>query len=1277
MQSKDSRSPAHPEPARQHVASPGALVGIAVAVIVTLVLIFPGRGLLTSTTTGAGSSTYGRTTGAPGGGPTGAPGGTSTTTSAKPPDTVGLIYLENMAKKEPGNPELRFTLAQKQVELGKIAEGRAALEPLYNSPDPAVRQRARLADFKLQMQQMQALPTGSRERAKEVERLRQELVAMSQYEWEVAGLLDLADVANQLQARKLRAELYARTVRSDNKVSKPWLDDAAKKVLADGEYLTAAEMYFTAMERAASIDEKRGYFRQAIGAYQAGNMPREALLAAEVRLGSLGPADDDMLHFMIRLARAANDTQRAQLYAKRLLRMSHEGIFLRSLKAAASFIVPSAHAADAGSKPQPPLGMRAYDRENYELAYEVFLANRNLQDAYRVARSAVQQVPGDMRWRERLAQVSEWSGRSGEALEQWLYIARRTGSANAWQAVLRIAPGAADDELMLEAMRYQSSKVALTDAQLRAIGAAYERVGRPREGIEFLEQEYKRRPRPGIQESLASLYERSGDVANATRIYRELVQRDATTERVTTLASLLMAQGEFREAYDLLERQRPKVPAEDAEYLRLLGDLALKLRDQSAAQVQYERLVAHPNANLDDYVRLVNLLAPRQPESAARLAEAAYEKFNSQEMLLTALGIHSQRRDFGTLRRLFAGMSPEMERSLSENAGFLLLRADYRAASGSPQLALADYREALRLDPNNRFARMGLMYFLIERRDVAALRRELPMAVKLSETDADFNAVVGATYLAIDDPQRALPYFGAAVKRNPDDYLALLNYADVLDRNIQPDFAWRVRRHAWIQIREQVQKTPKPPLELIQAQARLVSQFYPGDQGLALMRHLLREDNTAGTISDDPLRKPLDAATRELVLAWTVSTEQPFATKVWMWTQYARGLTAPKWAEVLTALALSDLETAQRALEQSADAIPRYDRHEAARRTQQYRLAQDIAFTELEKYPYDDEMHLRLTQSTFDMVSHSEAGYSTFTRGPVRGHELKGEVAVWLSPRLRLSMDVSDITQGLSNTAGIAYIPGKDRVYGVTALWRHPIGETRFGIFHREALTETTGFTLVHQYPLGTRVGSRVGIAYNERTLETAALAAGAVRDRAHVDLQYTLSKREYIIGQLFANRYYTQDERTHIGSSHGFNWEAGHRFRTEYPDFHVRAAGSINHFSRSGTGDASTAILTPDGSVPGASFFLPGSFSVYGLYTGFGTYYQNNYTRALRPFVDVGVNRNTVTGGGYTALVGISGSVAGADKLTLYAQTGRGGSGVDERSREVGLKYMYLFDNF
>jgi hypothetical protein len=231
-------------------------------------------------------------------------------------------------------------------------------------------------------------------------------------------------------------------------------------------------------------------------------------------------------------------------------------------------------------------------------------------------------------------------------------------------------------------------------------------------------------------------------------------------------------------------------------------------------------------------------------------------------------------------------------------------------------------------------------------------------------------------------------------------------------------------------------------------------------------------------------------------------------------------------------------------------------------------------------------------------------------------------------------------------------------------------------VFNREALSEVTGLRASYQRPLGPRMSGRIGAEYNDRTFETSGLAAGGVRDRAYLGLEYNLSKREYITGELSASRYYTQ-ERTRIGSGQSLSWETGHRFRTEYPDLHVRVAGSFNRYSRNGSGDASTIILNPAGVIPDATFFLPPNYYIYGVYTGFGTFYQTNYTRALRPFVDLGITHNSVTGQGYSALAGVSGSVFGADRLTLFASTGKGGTGTNELSREVGVRYMYMFDRF
>jgi tetratricopeptide (TPR) repeat protein len=225
MASTASRSPVHREPARQRLTSPWTLLGIAVAVGVTLVLIFPGRGLLTQ--------------------------------SAKQrADELSLAYLSDLARREPNNAELRFTLAEKQSEAGRIAEARAALEPLLDSIEPAVRQRARLEDFKLRMREMQALPARSAARSTETERLREALAAMSQYEWSTPALLEFAGIANELGAHRLRADLYLRIARGGG-AGKNWTDEAARTLLGEGEYTSAAEIYFAALRNAQTRADQR------------------------------------------------------------------------------------------------------------------------------------------------------------------------------------------------------------------------------------------------------------------------------------------------------------------------------------------------------------------------------------------------------------------------------------------------------------------------------------------------------------------------------------------------------------------------------------------------------------------------------------------------------------------------------------------------------------------------------------------------------------------------------------------------------------------------------------------------------------------------------------------------------------------------------------------------------------------------------------------------------------------------------------------------------------
>ncbi|MFX5245307.1 hypothetical protein ABTD35_21240, partial [Acinetobacter baumannii] len=82
----------------------------------------------------------------------------------------------------------------------------------------------------------------------------------------------------------------------------------------------------------------------------------------------------------------------------------------------------------------------------------------------------------------------------------------------AWDAVLRLAPGLLDDEALLPALQHRLRRTPDDMRLLGEIVAAYERLGRPREGIAFLQKITASSPTPQALKALADLAERAGDI---------------------------------------------------------------------------------------------------------------------------------------------------------------------------------------------------------------------------------------------------------------------------------------------------------------------------------------------------------------------------------------------------------------------------------------------------------------------------------------------------------------------------------------------------------------------------------------------------------------------------------------------------------------------------------------------------------------------------------------------------------------------------------------------
>jgi len=1266
--------------ARARLLSPGALVALVVLVLVALAVLFPRQTLLEQMR------------------------------REKSPDPLAVAYLTSLLRTRPDDAELRLQLARQQLALGDAAGSLRTLAALSAGAEAPVRQRAGLLELQALNQQLLRLPAGARRGVTDGRRAQALVTALAPLDWPASDLAFLAAQARAVGEPTLATKLTQRIMDADRDLPLTWFTQTADEAIGVGDFRLAATVLFAAQARAPARGQQRLFFLRGVKTLQSGDLLKEALAAADAHVGDLID-DETVLLYLTELARSANDLPRAERYARRLLRMGAvppASPVVRLAQRVLDWLVPAAHAAEpvapttAGATPPPPettsdtaaratvpVGMRPYDERAYLLAWEIFLAARNLEDAYRVAASAVRQRPDDAVWRQRLAQIAEWTQRPQLALEQWLAVARG-GNEAAWANVMRLAPGLNDDEALLAGLQHAVSRGDLSARDWRLLAEAFERVGRPEDGIAYFERRYAARPSAVILENEAWLAARTGRDDQALSALTRLIDAyGATGERVTEAAVLLVRRARFKEAYALLERHRGVAAATDEEYWRLLGDLAWQLAQDDTALAAYRKLAAGGKAEPAELERLVMLMRPLEPESAGRLAEEGWRRTGFRQLLLMAIEIYENRGDLPALKRLFAGLDAKEEAALASNLGFVLARARFRAASGDAASAREDYRRALALAPGDPDVLSAYLWFLIGERRHTELARLLEENARLAADAPMLWPPYAAGLVALDQPLAALPFFARELRRDPAntrDALWLMGYADALDGAGFEAMAWRLRRQAWTALRDERQLRPLDRAQLQVAARLAVQQGAGGDGQLSVFRQLLAPDAAAvtGALPGNPPaeKKLMDAATRELVLSWLLTTETRDAARRWLWQAYGRNLARPGWAEVALAIQDNDRATLDRLLARDLhdvrdDGLPDGVRLEAARALGELPLARALAFREQARSPHDDNVHAALVDTALALANRLEAGTASFLRGAVKGTETVALVSHWLHPRLRMDVYLNDTHQWTTNIYSITNVPAHDRQVQVGLLWREG-ADRGDGDFSRLRLGWRSAFADfgVARAERSWRFGGGtflVGGGWNQLATESVPLRVAGMKRQADATVTMDFSRREYGLAQVFGARYYTQDE-AYLGYGYGLNWELGHRIRLDYPDLAVRLAGATQRYTADGQPNPATAVLNPGGTIPSAGLFMPRSFDLAGLYGGFGSSLRTQYTRALRPFADVGLSYNTLSYRGYSLLAGAAGSVFGSDHLQLYWMQVLGGSGTNALVREFGLRYQYFY---
>ena len=1221
--------------------------------------------------------------------------------AAMPDTALSAAYLANLLRSDPDNPRLRLLLARQQLQMDKLDAARATLQPALDAHDEATRRAAWWMLFEITEGDYRRLPASAtaertalqRDMLRQMQQLAEQAPSLEQQ-------IELAGKAYQYNAPSLGQALFkALANRLDDPAQASALfARAARDALANGDYRGCAELYLLARSSSPDAQQARRHFHAALRALQSGNQPLAALELGERELGDLAD-DPDTLLLLTQLSRAAGRPEVADRYIRRLLKLSLRQQW-QALQVARAWGEGAFHHVSEKGTPRGP-GI-AFDDRIFTLGYEVFLENRKLEDAWQVASAAVRQAPDNLDWRERLARVAEWTARPQVALDNWLKIARATGQDEAWQAVLRLAPGLFDDAALIPALHYQIARQPQDIRLIRELVAAQERLGEPRPAIAYLERLSQRQPRPEVLELLAELAERAGETDTALQAWQRLFADPAqlTAARALRVAVMLLLKGRRNEALAWLDKARPGAGLNDAgdvDYWRLSGQLAeMQQRDAQAIDA-FRRLIEADKAEAGDYDALLRLLNLTAPAEAASIAARAWRQLDEPRYLIQALTLYANRNRWREIGALLRELDPAPNasrralRRLQSMPEFLRLAGTYQQNTGRLAEARRSFEAALRLAPDSTDLQQALLWLFIDSNDAAALRRTLASHELTWRANPALHDALAASHQALSQPQVALQrYLNPRVAAHQDDFLWLMNYADALDQNQQSDRAWRLRRHLlsaewqaaqggrtlhaarqrWL-TEEGLDETRRL------ARARLLLTQRPGDAGLDALRELLRLDSGGhGRYSN---------AAAETAIGWLQDRAEYSAERAFLWQQYARSRSSPSkrplWAEITVALAEQDKAASGQLLERFDDSLPRYDRVNAARLVDDLRLAQSAAFETQSEQTDDDPTHQQLTETLLAFSHHAGLDITQRKLGSIDERASTARHHLAISPRLALDVEWGRIARTVRDNNVFAAAPDEEMA-SARLLWRQANGETLFRIERRESFDDYTPLQLSQRLRLDDRLSLDLAIGRNLPSQESVALRLAGMKDQQAVSLNYAPTRLDQI--QLEHRR---EDYRMQNGEALGNGRHTGisysHSLRLDTPDLQVSAFWSTLRFDREALSDSGQAAryyrdllgspqkdLYASVTALPANTFVPDSFRFYGLRLSSNQRYAQEYTRAWQPFGSLGLTRHSELGTGYDLRIGLAGSLFGADHLALSGGLAKSGLQTGGLVRELQITY-------
>ena len=969
------------------------------------------------------------------------------------------------------------------------------------------------------------------------------------------------------------------------------------------------------------------------------------------------------------------------------------GVLVTALVASMPLGAIAQDAVPAPAASAPTIG-RAFNADDYDLAWRAFLSTGHLDDAIALAQKAVAAQPGSALWHQRLAAAAEQNSNAALAAREYAWLAEHGNQLQSLGHAIDLAVGTQQDALAVQLLTLRAEREPFSESNWNAVVGALLNSARFDDALAVLARADRAQPRRYFLRQQAYVQHVQGHPdAEAAVLARSIARYGPSAQDNLQLATIQYVADQPRQALATLNQAQPGGAPSDTEYWQTLSSLAWLLQDRAATEQAAKVLMQTGQATVPDYRRLYLLNLQRDPAVAYAYAFVGWQRTRASTLFFAALSAADLLGQPVLGEVVFASVQPKDRPELQAEPDFWVQWAQLAAWQGNTALAQSRYAQALTRAPGDASALAGYLWLLIDDGDVPQLRLLVDrLTAPLPASPALRSALASALSL-LERPSQALALLAPPPIGAVDGNLQI---ADLLDQADQPDTAaaYRLRAAIALAYGAKVDPAQRDPLLL-----SLRNRLTPGDPVRMALAQL---GPRAGSV---PLRSQ--------ALAWAVGQNSSEAVALWL-RRYFRNASAdastadarsptpgavapadalaavgegadvtgnafdqptpaPFWATLSQSLATDDDAATARLLATEADRLPRRDRVTAASKLGWRSQALTLAYEGLQGEPNDRDLATQFQDLAIPASSAAGGELGWLRTSGLQTQQATADAQIHVAPAWMVDVQAHQRHQSTFDAKQIGQVPASARDGIVELTQQRARGERGVRVGGGRNVAGFGQLGAFYRWRLSSTLNAALAVDVGQRVDDTAPLSVAGLSDRVTASASQQWTARDSVSASLNMGRLRAQGGGR-LGNKQSFSLEARHALWLAPPSIALVGSVTEARYQRADTLPAALRPLVPTGAAADTAFFVPRSFTQACAGVGVNAGVSDTWTDRWHAFVNASACQNSVAGWGATVTGGFATPVLGPDHLSLELGYANNAGAIANRTLSATLGYRYYF---